>query len=86
MPIISNSSESATKQFAIDERSLFEHGNENDLANKIDYWIENKIELEKMQNIYAKSAEKYRIDNSIKLIEEMFREEIDEYNKSKMSK
>ena len=42
VPIISDSEKSATKQFTLDRRSLFEHGNSVDLANKIDYWILNE--------------------------------------------
>ena len=34
VPIISNSKESATVQFAMDSESLFEHGNSLDLAKK----------------------------------------------------
>lgn len=46
VPIISNSSESATVQFAMDEESLFEHGNSEDLAKKIDYYLDNPKHLE----------------------------------------
>ena len=47
VPIISNSNKSATPQFALDERSLFEAGNSDDLARKIDNWLDNKQELDK---------------------------------------
>ena len=46
VPIISNSSESATVQFAMDEESLFEHENSEDLAKKIDYYLDNPKQLE----------------------------------------
>ena len=59
VPIIANSSKSATTQFAIDERSLFEAGNSNDLAKKIDYWLDNEQERKNMEKIYAEQAEKY---------------------------
>ena len=78
VPIISNSNKSATPQFALDERSLFEAGNSDDLARKIDNWLDNKQELDKMRKIYAESADKYRIENSMKKIEEMFEDEIAE--------
>ena len=80
VPIISNSDKSATPQFALDDRSLFEAGNSDDLAKKIDNWLSNKQELEKMRKIYAESANKYRIENSMKKIEEMFEDEIAERN------
>lgn len=81
VPIISDSEESATKQFALDQRSLFLHGDSQDLANKIDYWIEHQTELKEMRTEYSNLADKYRIENTVKEIEKMFEEEIDEYNK-----
>lgn len=86
VPIIANSSKSATTQFAIDERSLFEAGNSNDLAKKIDYWLDNEQERKNMEKIYAEQAEKYRIENSIEKIEEMFKEEIDERRSERIIK
>ena len=81
VPIIANSSRSATTQFALDEKSKFIAGDSQDLAKKIDYWLDNKEEKEKMEKEYAKSAEKYRIGKSIEKIEEMFIEEINETNR-----
>lgn len=78
VPIISNSSKSATPQFALDERSLFEAGNSDDLAKKIDKWLDNPQELNNMRKTYAESAEKYRIEKSMEKIEEMFEDEINE--------
>lgn len=77
VPIIANSPKSATSQFALDDRSLFNPGDTIDLANKIDYWIEHQEEKKKMEEKYANMVnEKYRISSSIKQIEEMFNEEI----------
>ena len=81
MPIIAKSNQSATKQFALDERSLFEAGNSVDLAQKIDYWLENITEKQKMEKEYAKFAENFKIEKSIKKMEEMFQEEIQERSK-----
>ena len=83
VPIISNSNESATVQFALNDKSLFEHGNSEDLAKKIDYFIENPEYLIQMRKEYAEFANKFRIENSIKLMEEMFEEEIEDYGKKK---
>ena len=79
VPIIANSTKSATPQFALDERSLFEAGNSDDLAKKIDYWIENEIERKQMEIKYAEHAEDYRIEKSMKKIEGMFEDAIREY-------
>ncbi len=78
VPIIANSPKSATPQFALDERSLFEAGNSLDLAKKIDYWLEHEEERKHMEKEYAKSAEKYRLSHSIQLMEEMLHESITE--------
>lgn len=79
VPIIANSKNSATKQFALVKESLFEAGNSQDLANKIDYWIENEDYRKKMEKEYSKHAENYRLKNSIIKIEEMFNDAIREY-------
>lgn len=76
VPVISNSELSATPQFALDERSLFENGNSLALAKKIDYWFENPEERGRMSVLYANSAKKYSLENSLALAERMFRDEI----------
>ena len=81
VPIIAKSNISATKQFALDERSLFTAGNSDELAEKIAYWLEHPEEKAKMEKEYAKFAENFKIENSIKKMEEMFQEEIDEKTK-----
>lgn len=81
VPIIAKSDKSATSQFALDERSIFEAGNSKELAEKIEYWLDNEDERKRMEKEYAKNAEKYRIEKSMEKIEEMFREEINERNR-----
>ncbi len=78
VPIIANSKNSATKQFALVKESLFEAGNSEDLANKIDYWIEHEDYRKEMEIKYSKHAENYRLKNSIVKIEEMFNDAIRE--------
>ena len=78
VPIIANSPNSATKQFALVPESLFEAGNSTDLASKIDFWIENESYRKEMEYKYAQSAEKYRLKNSIIKMEEMFEDAIRE--------
>ena len=79
VPVIANSKNSATKQFALVKESLFEAGNSNDLANKIDFWIEHEDYRKEMEIKYSKHAENYRLKNSIVKIEEMFNDAIREY-------
>lgn len=78
VPVISNSPASATKQFALDERSLFKYGNSDDLARKIDYWIENKEERQKQSTAYANYAQTFNINNCITKMENMFEEAIND--------
>ncbi len=78
VPVIANSPLSATPQFALDERSLFEAGNSQDLADKIDYWYEHEKERRLMGLVYAQSAEKYNLNRSIAMAEKMFQDEIDD--------
>ena len=81
VPIIAKSDKSATSQFALDERSTFEAGNSKELAEKINYWLDNREERKNMEKEYAKNAEKYRIETSMEQIEKMFKEEINERNR-----
>lgn len=76
VPVISDSPLSATKQFALDERSLFHAGDAADLARKIDYWIEHPEERQAMEIRYAEEAEKYRINKAVKSFEAMLKEEL----------
>ena len=78
VPIIANSKNSATKQFALVPESLFKAGDSSDLANKIDFWIDNESYRKEMEIKYSQSAEKYRLKDSIKKMEEMFEDAIRE--------
>lgn len=79
VPVIANSEKSATRQFALDKRSLFETENPRDLARKIDYWIEHPAERQEMSDAYAHSAEQYRMQKSGKEMEKMFHDAIEAY-------
>lgn len=83
VPIIANSPKSATPQFALDERSLFEAGDSDDLARKIDYWIEHEEERKQMQKQYAESAKKYSLATSMEKMEGMFLDAIAECKKER---
>ncbi len=76
VPVIANSKKSAAKQFALDERSLFESGNAQDLDDKIDYWIENPDEKKRMSEKYVLYSRNYDINKSIDKAEAMFMEAI----------
>lgn len=69
VPIISNSSRSATKSYALDENNLFECNNPQSLAQKIDFWIENPD----IREIYSKKYIDYSNEkfNQISCMEKM---------------
>ena len=80
VPIIADSEKSATVQFALDNRSLFTAGNSEELAMKIDYWIEHDEEKKQMEVIYSKTARKYDLDECVYRIEDMFKDAIEKHN------
>ena len=84
VPIIADSPKSATPQFALDDRSLFEAGNSDDLAEKIDYWIEHEDERRAMEIRYAEHGRQYGIDACVSKIEDMFRLAIQEQKEEKV--
>lgn len=79
VPIIANSKISATNQFALDDRSLFQTNNISDLCVKIEYWIEHKDELLAMSDKYKESAKQYALDLSIIKIEAVYEEAIKDF-------
>jgi glycosyltransferase involved in cell wall biosynthesis len=83
VPVISDSSLSATRQFALDERSLFHVGDPNDLASKIDYWLSHTDERKRMEHEYAEFASHYQIEESVRKFEAMLQMQIDETNAQK---
>jgi len=62
--LIANCPKSATRQFALDDRYLFESENPSGLMNKIDYWIEHPDELKEAKVMVHEESHKYRIENS----------------------
>lgn len=79
VPVIADSKISATNQFALDNRSIFQTNNVNDLCDKIEYWIEHKEELLAMKDKYIESAKQYALDLSIEKIEKVYEEAIKDF-------
>lgn len=78
VPVIANSPNSATPQFALDERSLFEAGNSKQLAEKIDWWLEHPQEREQMEFRYAELGKKYALEGCVRQAEAMFEQAVRE--------
>ena len=77
VPVISDSRKSATKQFAIDSRSLFKAGSPKDLAQKIDYWLDHPEEKKRMEAAYAKQGLDYTLEASVRKCVQMFEDAIE---------
>lgn len=71
VPIISDSKKSATKKFALDERNLFKANDPQDLAEKIDFFIENPAVLAEYKERYKGMAEEYSQTNCMNRMEQM---------------
>ncbi|RAX56794.1 hypothetical protein CCZ01_08405 [Helicobacter monodelphidis] len=84
VPIIADSPLSATKQFALDERSLFKAGNARDLAAKIDYFMEHKEVIKELSAQYAQSAQNYDLSLCVDKMIAMYREAIDDFEDKRL--
>ena len=78
--LISDSPKSASCQFVLSKEFLFKHGDEKELAQKIDYWFERPEELQDLGSQYAKKAEKYQISEIVDVIEDKYYELVNEYS------
>ena len=81
VPIVSNSVKSATPQFTVHEKSIFEHGNYKDLTEKIDWGIEHPEELKAHRKVIAEHALKFTVERSMDYYIEMFEQAIKDWDK-----
>jgi glycosyltransferase involved in cell wall biosynthesis len=72
--LIGDSPNSAATQFAQDDRFIFKKDNPGDLAKKIDYWFENRKRLAEVKKAVLQTAELYRVDRCIDLMEAFYRD------------
>ena len=72
VPVISDSPRSATGQFALEARNLFSSGDPSSLAERIDGWIDDPAALKAASDTYARYAELYAVDRSVKAIERVY--------------
>ena len=86
VPIVADARTSATKQFTLDERSLFKVRDYKELAKKIDYWLDHPKEREIASKEYQHYLKNYSIDNAVSLLEEMFKEAILDHQKENISR
>ena len=74
VPIISDSPRSATGKFALDKRNLFRNLDAQDLADKIDYFIENPDVVEDYRERYKGIVEEFSQKKCMDNMEQMFYE------------
>ena len=72
VPVISDSPRSATGQFALGPGNLFRSGNASSLAERIDGWIDDPAALAEASETYARYADLYAVDRSVKAIERVY--------------
>lgn len=80
VPVINNSERSATRFFARDERNLFD-GTPEDLAKKIDNWIEHPEEKAKESVEYIEYGKRFELESCIDRMEKMFEDAINDKTK-----
>lgn len=71
VPVISDSRNSATKQFALTPENLFRHGDPASLAARIDYWIEHPEEKAALSERYVQYARQFSIESCMDRMEQM---------------
>ncbi|MEV4619195.1 glycosyltransferase [Asanoa sp. NPDC049573] len=72
VPVISDSRRSATGQFALGPGNLFRSGDARSLAARIDAWIDDPAGLAEASETYARYADLYAVDRSVKAIERVY--------------
>jgi 1,2-diacylglycerol 3-alpha-glucosyltransferase len=75
--LIGNSPYSAAPQFALDDNLVFGMDNADDLADKINYWYENRAKLKTLKKEALKMAEHYRMDTCMDEMEEFFNDVVE---------
>jgi 1,2-diacylglycerol 3-alpha-glucosyltransferase len=72
VPVISDSRRSATGQFALGAGNLFRAGDAASLAERIDMWIDDPAGLAAASKTYARYAELYSVERSVRAIERVY--------------
>ena len=65
VPVISDSRDSATKQFAVSELNLFHKGDAEELKNRIEWFIEHPEEKRELSDKYVEFAAEFSLDASV---------------------
>ncbi len=80
VPIINDSPRCATHSYSIDEHTSFKDGNPQDLANKIDYWIDNPDKyIEERQKYIEMSSNLFSRKKCMEQMEQMLLKTIEKF-------
>ncbi len=71
VPVIADSKLSSTSVYALTEQNIYDAGDSDDLAAKIDYWFENRDQLSEMSRRYISLAKTLSIEESAGKVHEM---------------
>ena len=74
VPVIAYGPITGADQFALDERSRFAQGNAQELAQKIDFWLDHPDQMDAMRGRYIEEMQRYVIRNSAEQLIQMFQE------------
>ena len=74
LPVYWDSKRCATKAFAIDEKNLFKCNDTQDLADKIDYWIEHPEERKQRSKEYLSYTKQFNQTECMKKMRLMMEE------------
>jgi len=77
VPVIADSPDSATRAFALDEHCLFRVNDSDDLARRIDWFIEHPSEKEALSTRYREEGMRFNRSQCMEQMEQMFLTEIE---------
>lgn len=71
VPVIANSPRSATRNFALEEKNLFDYNDPDSLARRIDWWLDHPEERKRSAELYAGMTAVFDFDNCMDRMEQM---------------
>lgn len=74
VPLIADSPRSATRYFALTDRNLFHYNHPEDLAEKMDWWLEHPEERAACSRDYLGYAKQFDFDACMNAMEQMLRD------------
>ena len=83
IPVIADSSKSATRKFALDDRCKYQSKNVADLTAHIDYWIEHPEEKKELQEKYKEFIKQFDFETCMDNMEKMLVEVKNNYEQNK---